>query len=177
MTSSELITLIESMTGPELDRLNNALRSVKMVIPPPAPAASGTVLFDCQPPNGDYLPPDVFDGLKKAAGKAGVIITVLHGSSMAPGLWDWNHGYGDADVKYQDTPEASARMFLAIVDEFKKIQRSTLPNPTPRQRLSAATTEYDAANHDTHAHVPTEGGQIVMSSERRREILDAAGRM
>lgn len=137
---------------------------------------SGKVLIDCRPPNGDYVPPDLLERLKVAAGKAGMTITVVHGSSTAPGLWDANHGYGDVDILYQDTPEATARMLLAIIDEFP-IQRSTLPNPTPRQRLSAATSELSTGNHDTHVHVPLAGGQMILSPDRRREVLDAASKL
>jgi hypothetical protein len=175
MTQGELIELIESMTNDELDRLNNALRAVKVEIPKPPSPPHGAVVFDCRPPNGDYLAPDLTERLKRAAGKAGVTITIIHAGS--PSGWDFNHAPGDIDILYQDTPEATARMLLAIAEEFPAITRSTLPNPTPRQKLSAATSGLDTGNHDTHVHVPLTGGQMILSPERRAEVLDAAGRM
>ena len=146
--------------------------TVKPTIPGP-----GTVIFSCKSPNGCYLAPDLTDRLRIAAGKAGVTVTITIIHAGSPSGWDFNHAPGDIDILYQDTPEATARMLLAIAEEFPAITRSTLPNPAPRQKLSAATSGLDTGNHDTHIHVPLTGGQMILSPERRAEVLDAAGRM
>ncbi len=149
--------------------------------PTPAPAAASRVIFDCAPPNGCYLAPELTAVLELSAQASGCDIVVVHAG--APFSVDWNHYPGDIDIRYQLRPDGSldaertARMLLAILDRFPAIQRSTLPNPTPRQRLSAALSEYGSGNHESHAHVPLLGGQIVVSPEVKRAVLEAAGRM
>jgi hypothetical protein len=141
------------------------------------------VIFNCTPPNGDYLDLLLLLELAKAAIESQCIITIIHAGS--PSGWDLNHAPGDIDIRYQLNPDGSldaaqtARMLLAIIAHFPKIQRSTLPNPTNRQKLSAALSGMDQGNHgpidnpQAHAHVPLLGGQIIVGEAIREEILEA----
>jgi hypothetical protein len=155
--------------------------AVPVFIPP-----TGWVVFDCIPPNGDYLAAVLLTELEEAALDSGCIITITHaGNRENPTAWDSNHAPGDIDIRYQCNPDGSldakmtARMLLAIIDHFPKIQRSTLPTPTDRQKLSAALSGMDAGNHgpidnpQAHAHVPLLGGQIIVGEAIREEILEA----
>jgi hypothetical protein len=152
--------------------------AVPVFIPP-----TTLVVFDCTPPNGDYLAAVLLTELEKAARDSRCIITIIHAGS--PSGWDLNHAPGDIDIRYQLNSDGSldakktARMLLSIIAHFPKIQRSTLPNPTDRQKLSAALSGMDTGNHgpvdnpQAHAHVPLLGGQIIVGEAIREAILEA----
>lgn len=163
MTPIEMAFFLRRMA----DQLDPLPTSVTVTSP-----SKGRLIIRCKPPNSAFLQQDITTVLFDVAMREGLDIVVVHGSAEFQGQLDENHGWKDFDLEYQRTPLDDARVFLALIDRLP-ITKSTLPDPSPRQKLSAALSELDYGNHEDHAHVP-EQGQIVVSPRRRQEILKAA---
>lgn len=225
MTSEELLVTIERMTGPELDRLRNAINVVKVNVPKPGPTGTKPgpavsnivsggmvhlpsnewILNDCRPPNSDYLDAGEIQGIERAAIAVNRQVVASHGNAYAG--WEGTHGGHALDIRYFDKrggsfrslepidlryfdAEATVRLILALTEQFPSIARPRnysapgeplLPNPTVLQRISAATQDDDTPDnrHNNHMHLELamRNGRILMHSEIRRVVLDAAGRM
>jgi hypothetical protein len=93
------------------------------------------------------------------------------------------HKGNAADLIYFEVPKMVEFVPL-MVEKFKNLTRSTIPNPTRRQIISAATLDSTGWNHEGHFHcemkaimqngIVLQTDQILMHPKYRDAILAAA---
>jgi hypothetical protein len=136
---------------------------------------------DSNPPLSDWLHRWQLEAIEDIARTLNIRLICPHANPYSGE--EGAHKGNAADLIYFEVPKMVEFVPL-MVEKFKNLTRSTIPNPTRRQIISAATLDSTGWNHDGHMHAELKQvmqngqvlqlDQILMDPAIRAKILAAA---
>ncbi|MFA7520451.1 hypothetical protein [Shewanella sp.] len=137
-----------------------------------------------QTPQSPYLCMSEVIKLEASAKDIGVRLIVVHGNALNGEAEGAHQGHA-VDVLYENmTIEQIGNLMLSFIERFLNSQKSSLPKPTKKQKLSAFIQESDDIpyHHDIHFHFEMGNiaigniAYVLMHSKIRDQVLAWAGR-